>query len=366
MGDRVYALGTDKRAQWIDVLDRCECYDVYHLVNYHRLAEERGEGRAALFVFETGSIVIAFPFLLKTIEDVPGVDSSNLHDAHSVYGYPGPILSHHEMPQDTIDLFQEALRDYFVNEGIISVFSRLNPILRQSFVLHGFNGGNIVETGPTASIDLTQSPEHQQKALRSGHSHDIKKAKERGVECFRDDSFQYLDSFIDIYYETMQLKGAGDTYFFDRTYFHRLAELLEGYIHLFVAVEEGRLLSAALFTLCEGIIQYHLAGTNPAYRDVAASKLIIDTVRQWGNDQGAQVFHLGGGVGGNEDGVYRFKTGFADTEYRFKVWQAVIDQEAYDACLHQREDWERAQGREIDENTFFPAYRAPSRPIDSP
>jgi len=344
MSETAYILTTEDAAQWEEVLDRCGPYDVYHLPAYHRLAEEQNEGSAVLFVFESGSVVIAMPFLIRRVQNLPGIEESTYFDATSVYGYPGPISNTGKISQETIARFHENLRDYLLAQNVVAVFSRLNPILGYEYLLKGFEGGEVVDVGSTVIIDLTLPPEKQWEVIRANHRRDIQNCRHLGVRCIEDERGQYLDAFINLYYETMVYKSAAEPYFFERSYFVRLWEGLRDNLHLFVALREKDVLSAALFTLCNGIIQYHLGGTDPRYRNIASSKLIFDVVRVWGYEHGARVLHLGGGVG------------------TFRIWRAVVDTAAYRECVERRRSWDVAHGMGAADEEYFPAYRCPTRP----
>lgn len=359
MSEIAYVLTTKEATQWREVLSRCGTYDVYHLPGYHRVAEEQCGGSAVLFVFESGSIVIVMPLLIRRVQNLPGIETSTYFDATSVYGYPGPLSNTEKVSRRTIESFHKSLRDYLLAHNVVAVFSRLNPILGYEYLLEGFEGGEVVNVGPTVAIDLTLPPEEQWRRFRSNHRRDIQKCRRLGVRCVEDEDGQYLDTFIDLYYETMVYKSAAKPYFFERSYFARLREELQDNLHLFVAIRNGVVLSAALFTLCNGIIQYHLGGTDPRYRDVASSKLIFDAVRLWGYERGARVLHLGGGVGGKEDGVYRFKEGFSNLQYTFRTWRAVLDPPVYWELVKKRYPRSRG-GQDIKKSGFFPLYRDPS------
>ena len=358
---RTYVLGTEDSEEWRAVLERCGGYDVYHLPEYHRLAEEQEGARAALCVCEAGRTVLAMPLLLREVSEVPGLGRPDLRDATSVYGYPGPLCSVQHPPQQVLRSFVAALRRLLEQEKVIAAFSRLHPFLENQETILDSLGGDVLEIGPTVAIDLEQPVEAQWRQYRSNHRRDIGKARREGVICVHDDTWTYLDSFIRIYHDTMRRADASDTYLFDPTYFSRLRELLGTHIHLFAALRDGQVLSAALFTLCNSIIQYHLGGTDSRYLALAPSKLVFDTVRLWGNEIGARVLHLGGGVGGGQDSLYRFKAGFSRARFQYKVWQMVVDQAAYAQCLRQRAAWNRAQGLETVADDYFPAYRCPTR-----
>ena len=361
MSEQAYVLGTKQVDRWKDVLQRCGVYDIYHLVSYHRLAEEQEGRRATLLVLESGPAIIAMPMLVRQIEDLLGVERSEFCDATSVYGYPGPVSNLRQPTGDLLHHFAAFLHDYFESKKVVAVFSRLHPLFDQEPYLDSL-GGEILDIGPTVAIDLSLPPEGQRQKYRINHKRDINKAKREGVLCVHDEDWKHFDAFINIYYDTMRRRGASEYYFFNRDYFSRLRELLEDKIHLFIASKDGVVLSSNLFTLCNSIIQYHLGGTSSSHLDIASSKLVFDTVRLWGNEVGARIFHLGGGVGGREDSLFHFKAGFSNLRYRFRVWRAVIDSKAYQQLVEQKCAWNEAHEMEPIDEEYFPAYRCPTRP----
>jgi len=359
MSERVYILTTKQVSQWKEVLNHCVNYDVYHLPEYHRLAEEQGEGNAILFVYESDLTVIAFPLLIRRVANLPGIETSDYFDTTSVYGYSGPISNNPYPSKDTIKRFNMYLRDYLVGKKVISAFSRLHPFFNQQIYLKYFPEGEIIDIGPTVAIDLTLPEYLQWQKYRSNHKRNIRKLKSEGVSCIHDESWTYLDAFVNIYYSTMISRKADRFYFFDRSYFFRLSELLREHVHLFIALKNEVVLAGGIFTFCNGIIQYHLGGTNPQYRKLAASKLVFDTVRLWGNRVGARMIHLGGGVGGKQDSLFFFKAGFSDARYTFRIWRSIINKEAYNEFLKLRQDWNKAHGLPEINKEYFPAYRSP-------
>ena len=360
---RLHVLQPEQQAQWMDVLAQSFQYDIYHLPGYHTLAEERDEGQARLLLYTEGPYFIAIPLLLRPIGAVPGLVriGEGWWDATSVYGYAGPIASHSDVPASVLRDFQTALCETLKEWRIVTVFSRLHPLIPQCGLLSGL--GECVPMGQTVSIDLNLPVDMQRQQYRTNHKRDINRARREGITCVHDEDWNYLDTAVEIYYETMRRTGASDYYFFDQAYFTRLHELLGDCLHLFVAIKEGIVLSAALFTLCNSIIQYHLGGTDPRYLNLAPSKLTFDTVRLWGSEIDARIFHLGGGVGSREDSLFHFKAGFSELRYQFKVWRMVVDQAVYLQLVQQKRAWNRANGLEVTGDDYFPAYRCPTRAV---
>ena len=339
--------------QWTQLLSRSARYDFYHLPGYHQLAEARGEGRARLFVHADGDHFVALPLLLRPLDGVPGANVLGQHaaDATSVYGYCGPVASRGAVPSGVVRDFQASLTETLHRMNVVSVFSRLHPLMAQSALLEGL--GEVAEVGQTVSIDLSLSPEAQRAAFRKNHKEGINRLRRQGVQCVHDQACVHLPAFVDQYLETMRRVAAAEAYFFDEEYFRGLVSALGRQAHLFVAVLGHEVVAGGLFIECNGIVQYHLGATRDAYLKLAPMKLIFETVRTWANERGGMTaFHLGGGVGGAEDSLFNFKAGFSDRRHPFRVWRWVPSPAAYEQLC-------AARGGAGVAGSYFPAYRVP-------
>ena len=111
---------------------------------------------------------------------------------------------------------------------------------------------------------------------------------------------------------------------------------------------EGAVVASALCLRGDRWLHYHLGATADAARDLGASNLLLYAAALWGQGQGLEEFHLGGGAGG-EDSLFAFKQRFSPEGRReFWVGKLVHDEEAYRRL---------SGGAEIDYDGFFPAYR---------
>lgn len=347
---RAELLDGARESGWVAALDRAVQYDFYHLPCYHRLSAARCGGSEHLFVYSEGDYVIALPMLLRTID---GADGQPLCDATSVYGYAGPVASHARVPAPVIRGFQAELRRSLRERGVVALFSRLHPLIPHPELLAGI--GEIRGGGQTVSIDLTLPQRQQHAAFRSGVRSRITRLRRDGIRCVRDAGRRHLREFCDIYLETMRRVRARDEYFFEPDYFTRLDEALGERLQLFVALKDGGVIAGGLFTICNGIVQYHLGGTRDADLRLSPTCLIFDAVRAWACEQGARVFHLGGGVGSSRDSLFSFKAGFSNRRHRFSTWRWIVDDSAYQALCEQRAARNGAAASE----DFFPRYRAP-------
>ena len=351
----IYELEQSER--WTDVLAHIPQHDFYHLPQYHALAEQRREGRACLYVYCEADYCLALPLLLRPIADVPGLGKAGQTwmDATSVYGYVGPVASHTELPSEVIGRFQDALTTALVEQRVVSLFSRLHPLLAQADLLTGL--GQCVPLGSTVSIDLTLPADVRRARYRRNHRSDIDKLRRLGVHCRLDTTWDHLTEFVEIYGETMCRVCATQSYCFDLAYFQRLVSLLGDEMQLFVCQLEGEIICGGLVSFCCEIVQYHLCGSRSAYRRLAPNKLMTDVMCEWAAEQGARVFHLGGGVGARRDSLFHYKSGFSDRVHDFDVWQWVLLPEVYAQLCTEQARRNREHCLQPTSSDFFPRYR---------
>jgi hypothetical protein len=352
MGEFLWLDTADGR--WGRLLDRAAARDAYHLPGYHALAEERGEGEARLAAYleDDGEGFAALPLLLRPVPDA----ADGLRDATSVYGYAGPFASASPLPPGTARRFREALGRELEARGVVAVFARLHPLMEQAPLLEGL--GEVRASGTTVSIDLALPPELQTARYSSNHRRNLDRLRKSGYASHVDHGFEHLDAFVEIYHENMSRVGASGYYFFDRAYFAGLRARLGGRLSLIVCRHSGggggEVAGGALFFEEGGIVQYHLGAVATAHLPMAPLKQLLDEARRAFAARGASVLHLGGGRGGAEDSLFRFKAGFSDRRHAFATWRWVVRPEAYERlCAAQR-----AAGGPEPPAGFFPAYRA--------
>ncbi len=355
---QIEILDASQNAAWTDVLAECAAHDFYHLPGYHALAERRGEGEARLFVYRDEAGVIALPLLIRALETVPGLEEAGRGwcDANSVYGYAGPIASSAIPATKTVAGFQTALQSSLREMRVASLFSRLHPLLPQREIVTGL--GDYVPSGTTVSIDLTLPLDEQRRRVRAEHRRIAQKGREAGLVVVEDVEKRYLARFVEIYLQNMQRVDASGYYFFDRAYFDELLASLDGSARLFVVLSGEEVAAGALFVFTGDIVQYHLSGTSQEFMRMGPTKLLLDEVRIATTKDGRKTLHLGGGLGGQRDSLFLFKSGFSDRTHEFAVWRWIIDEEKYDALTEARARWCGHAGMTLAGGDFFPLYRA--------
>ncbi len=349
---------------WVEALKLCGNHDIYHLPQYHLLAEEMGEGKPYIFFFHCNGRCAALPFLLRPIAKVGGLGECQYNDITSVYGYPGVVTSMRMDDRNAFDFrkrFQRELVLLFRELSVVAFFSRTNPLLNNTWLLDGMT--EIITLSTTIAIDLSKSDEEQLGNMTKGHKYDIRKARKSGVVIEEDVSFQYVEDFIQIYNETMERNNARESYYFPKDYYLYLKKNFGGSVRMLFARFNGVPISAAMFFGEGNIIQYHLSGSSAEFFPLNGAKLILEEVRRWGLENGFLWLHLGGGVGSSEDSLFRFKAGFSKVRLPFQIVKKIIDQDLYSELCFKRRKWANIHNYIIPNTNYFPEYRGPTRSV---
>jgi hypothetical protein len=338
--------------RWSDFL-RTVPHDIYHLPGYVTLASRCEGGKPVAFHARKNERAVLIPLLLRRLPDA-FVERDELWDASSPYGYPSPLFSHPEDKascRELMEIFFKSCEDF----GLITLFVRLHPLLASPLEVLS-DMGNLVLHGKTVTIDL-QNPLHELlRDTSDNHRRGLKKLNRAGFHAVLDEWHLYRD-FIRIYRDTMIRVGADPFYLFEDDYFEDLQSLLEPHLHLCsILSAEGELAAAGLFTVVDDIIEYHLGCTEARYLKQAPSKMMFDFMRRWGHDQGLRIFHLGGGLGGKDDSLFKFKAGFSSHFETFHTFRLVLNRAVYSSLVA---SWAKQTGRDPENNDFFPLYRSP-------
>jgi Acetyltransferase (GNAT) domain len=326
---------TDRR--WRDTLTMVR-HDFYHLPDYVSLESSRLGGTAVAAYVEQPGVRLVLPLIRRAI---PGSDT---FDLVSPYGYPSPIAQFEDVAllRGAFSAVMQTLRE----QGFVSMFVRLHPILELPD--GAFTGlGTLVEHGQTVSIDLRQNETEQWRGIRARFRTSLNRSERLGHRAFMDDTGEHFDRFITLYLDTMRRQNAAAEYFYSRDYLSRLWLELRGHMHLGVVEIDGSIVCAGLFGESNGIVQYHLSGTDEQALELSPLKILINYGRRWATQRRADVLHLGGGVGSAQDSLMYFKAGFSDRRHLFKTWRVVLNEQQYTEI----------SGKEPESTGFFPAYR---------
>jgi len=337
---RVALLAPDA-AVWHDTLARVP-HDFYHLPSYVALSAAHEGGEARAVYVEDGGCRLLLPLVIREAGD-------GIRDGTSPYGYPGSLVSG---PPAFARRAWAALHERLRADRLVALFVRLHPLLDPE---PPESAGLVVEHGETVSVDLAQSPEELWRQTASGHRNEINRSRRAGHTASIDERWERLSAFVRLYRATMQRRGAAASYLFPDAYFEGLREALGDRMRLAVVEIGGVVAAAGLFVETAGIVQYHLSATDDAFVRERPTKLLLHFVRGWAKERGNRRLHLGGGLGGRPDALFRFKAGFSHARHPFRTLRVVLDAAAYEARVRACDpalDPARLDG-------FFPLYRGP-------
>jgi Acetyltransferase (GNAT) domain len=340
---------TDPR--WREFL-RLVPHDVYHLPEYVSICAKHEDAEPLGFYCISENSVCLIPLLRKRLParlNAP-VDWCDLS---SPYGYGAPLYSQpHDAQQ--VAAFLRAFCAAADELNICSAFLRLHPLMEAKYG-PGVPLSAFVTHGETVAVDLTRSKTEMWQETRENHARDILRLQKLNFKPVVDD-WAFYGEFARIYRETMFRVGATETYHFSDAYFADLKSALGKALHLCCVLSPDDCLAAGgLFTAVDRIVEYHLGGTDARFLNLAPSKLVMHSVREWGKEHGYLLLHLGGGVGAQEDQLFSFKAGFSRERKRFLTCRLIASESRY-AALSSRTGKLDLQADL--ESAFFPPYRS--------
>lgn len=310
---------TDK-AGWRDMIKSMGQFDFYHTYEYHAL---HNNGEPLLFVFEYGDERLCLPLLMRNIE------GTSYFDLTSVYGYTGCVYNTQTPSAGLLKVFRDEMTDFAFEHDIISAFSRIHTLIpNASLFPEGL--GEVIPLNRTVYIPTSELESNPNALYTDTLKRQLGKITNSGVTVRIATSVSDWMLFFKIYTHLMGQKQAAGEYYFSSTYFLGLRNATEFKTHLLLAEYQGEVIAGALFTICGSFMQYHLGGAAPEYLHLSPLKLLIDNGLKLATDIGIEYFHLGGGYGGEDNGLFQFKSRFSHHFSTFHIWKWIADKDIYD------------------------------------
>lgn len=305
----------------------------------------RSAGRAVAAVVREGREYALLPLVLRVHPEY------EVRDAASPYGYPG-FLAGGSMGFARAAL--TAVKELLASHGIVCAFVRQHTLLSPNVPTEA--GETVVEHGPTVCLDLSRAEDQVFAEYRSTTRNLVRRLRRDGFVAHVD-RWSDFDSFQRLYRSTMERVAASEDYFFSPEYFEGLRVALGPRLHLCTVELEGTVACAGLFSVCSGIGQYYLSGTDPGFARASPTRLMIDEMWRRLRLCGCEWLNLGGGLAGADDNLFKFKAAFSQGRAPFRTLRIVCDDDRYRSAVAL---WEADAGRPAcGKRGFFPAYRAP-------
>lgn len=274
-----------------------------------------------------------------------------VYDSVTPYGYGG-VLFEGNVSEENLRAFWKAYAAKMNEENIVDNFVRYHPVLKNTGPMKSVS--DVIDLGHTIALDLS-SPEVIWDNIVSKNRNMIRKAEKNGIEILHGQGMDLMDQFMEMYNATMRKDNAEEYYFFKRPFYESIDRDLKNNYEMFYAMYEGRPIAMSILFFANGRLNYHLSGSVVECRNLAPSNLLLYKAALWGYEHGFKTFHLGGGMGSGEDGLYKFKAAFnKKSDYQFSIGKQVFSQEKYDELVKIR----RESDPSFDETShFFPLYR---------
>lgn len=343
----IQCFGLDENEKWDGIVRSFDSYDVYYLSGYAKGFFLNGDGEPMLLYYEGDgqrAINVVMRRDVADAERLKGrVEPGKYYDFATPYGYGGWLC---EGESDLSGLLDEYAK-FSSEQKVVSEFVRFHPVLGNAILGEKMYG--VEALGPTIALDLG-SEDIIWENITSKNRNMIRKAIKAGIEIGHGSDPALYEIFREIYEETMARDNASPYYYFPWSMYETFWNELDGNAELFYATYDGETIAASIILFANDKMNYHLSGSRSEFRNLAPTNLLLFEAAKWGAARGLKTFHLGGGVGAREDGLFRFKKSFFRGEpCTYSIGKRVFDEGAY-AALGRLSGSGEVEG-------FFPAYR---------
>ncbi|MGB5824674.1 MAG: GNAT family N-acetyltransferase [Proteocatella sp.] len=336
--------------KWDRIVKSFNNYDVYYLSGYIKSFQLHGDGEPLLLYFENKNTkamnVVMKRDIAKYKHFVGKLEEKLYFDLSTPYGYGGFVIE-----GDDFQGLNKAYTNYCTDNNIVSEFVRFHPLLENWKKLNSLY--EIIHLGETVCLDTT-SQEVIWSNISSKNRNMIRKAKKSGLKTYWCRDEKIIDSFIEIYNDTMDKDFADSYYYFNKDFYLSILNDLKYHAIWFYTELDGEIAAISIFMFCNGNMHYHLSASRKEYQKMAPTNLLLYEASSWACENGYTRMHLGGGLGSEHDNLYKFKKAFnkeKDTE--FHIGKKIFENELYQKLVDVR-----MQDDNYDEKTsFFPSYR---------
>lgn len=329
-------IDVESKEKWNQLIKSFAQWDIYYLNEYAVSLQLHGDGRPYLIYHEKDGVKLAYVVMQKDIaksKHFTGLlKEGELYDWETPYGYGGPLIEG-AYTQAWVEEFVQILTEWCQHRGIVTEFFRFHPLLQNQKILENVN--TVLYMKKTVYID-TVDKEIIFRNMTPNNRNMVRKAMKNGVQIIRDNG-ERIEDFCRIYQATMKNNKAEEYYYFEKEYFDYLIHEMKENMVFFYAIYNEKPISSAIFFYNQNYMHYHLSGTLPEYRKLAATNLLLSEAANWAAEQGIEKLHLGGGVG-IEDSLLTFKKHFnRNGLLDFCIGRTIFNQQIFDELVSLRQ-----------------------------
>jgi len=341
---RIFSINQAKK--WDEIVKTFAEYDVYYLCGYVKAFMIHGDGEPQLLYYENEEVRAIYVYM-KRKTAIEGV-----YDSITPYGYGG-VLFDCEVTEGQEKTFWKEYLKKMSEENIVDNFVRYHPVLANAVPMKVLSP--VIDLGKTVAMDLT-SPEVIWENIHSKNRNMIRKAAKNGIDICHGQGMDLMVEFIKIYNATMDNDNAKEYYYFKHPFYESIHDDLKNNYEMFYAIYDGKIIAMSILLFANRRLNFHLSGSDIEYRYLAPSNLLLYQAALWGCEKRMKTFHLGGGVGSDEDNLFKFKIAFnKKSDYQFSIDKQIFDQQMYGELVKLR----AASDKAFDpRSNFFPLYRS--------
>ena len=326
--------------------------DIYFNREFLKVYEEHEKGVLKRFDFKDDDGEMFMFFIQKPILEKGG---EGFFDITTPYGYGGPVMKNYLSGREKSlsEKFFSAFESYCHAEKIISFFCRFHPIIENAaYCQSGFD-----EIKLTRKIVVTDLRKDLSEEITKRAWKDSRYASRNGVVFEENTADRYLTDFINMYYELMSNKQAGDFYFFSETYFDYLFKNFPENVKLVTTFCNDIPMNHNMIFIYGDVAYGHLMASNPESRKYRASDLADVGALEYAKKMGCSYYVLGGGFTSDpDDSLLKYKLKFSTSPLRdFFIGTKVYNKEIYDRICKPILE----QNADALDSHFFPLYRNP-------
>lgn len=328
--------------RWDSTVKSFKSHPIYFLENYCKSFMQENEV-PQLFYYEENGLRAMNVMFKRTITKLEGFREfqveNDYYDLISPYGYGGWMI---EGGNSTA--LYKVYRKYCELNNIICEFVRFD--LFRNDIIHYPGHLKSLTHNVVKQVDILEEEIYNEFEYRVKKN--IKKAIKNDLEVLIDESHEFLDSFLEIYYGTMDRNNADSQFYFNKSFFENMSRQNAIYFHI---SNEGKIISTEL-VLYDNMCAYsYLGGTIDEYFHLRPTELLKFEIMKWAHKKGLKYFVLGGGYG-SDDGIFNYKKGLSPNGVmNFFTGNDIFNQDVYNQLCEYA-------GVEASQTNFFPAYRA--------
>lgn len=342
----------EQSEEWDEIVRTFRDYDVYYLSGYVKAFELNGDGQAILIHYvskdkSTRGINVVMKRDIHDFKPLSEIVPGELYDIVTPYGYGGWLIEGKD-----IDALSIEYENWAKENHIISEFVRFHPMLKN----YTYTPYQAIHLGDTVYME-TESEEQIWQNFSSQNRNKIRKAIKAGQNVYWCREPRIIDTFIEVYNETMDKDSADSYYYFKKEFYESIIENLKDNAIWMYTMKDNIVTAISIFLFANGQMHYHLSGLRREYQNLAPMNLLLYEAARWACQNGYRTLHMGGGVGSNHDSLYTFKKSFhRGDDAKFYVGKKIFDEKVYEKLIKIRER-ETNFDKDI---SYFPAYRGES------